>query len=115
MRTATAELSNRVQAGCQEVVSALREATTDEHGLDRDPRPATRLTPALGRGSEEDDPEAGQPESLADRAPWSRSQVMRASRPVSSPSAASRGVLSPHEGVPFRPAPRARRYSAVRR
>jgi RNA polymerase sigma factor (sigma-70 family) len=48
-------------------------------------------------------------------APWSRSQLRRASRPVSMPSATSRGVLSPHDGVPFRSAPRASRYSAIRR
>ena len=54
--------------------------------------------------------------ALADfRAPCERSHPTRASRPVSRPSAASKGVPSPHDGVPFSSAPRARRYSAIRR
>src|SRR5262249_45941564 len=53
--------------------------------------------------------------SRADLAPCARSQVTKACRPVSWPSAASRGVALPQEGIAFRSAPRARRYSAIRR
>ena len=48
-------------------------------------------------------------------APRSRSQVTRASRPVSSESAASKGVPPPHEGVLLTSAPRSSRNSAIRR
>ena len=57
-------------------------------------------------------PDPGLDEFLA---PSSRSQVMRASCPVPGESTASSGVLSVHDAVPFKSAPRESRYSAIRR